>query len=497
MVGVPLDGQAGGGCDAAPPVRRACSRRTRRDVLRWLGGAAGAAAGLELLPGCSASAVRPAPANPVTTVHVQLNVQIPSSAIVQRIVQQMLDEGFNAAHRGVRAIWEPWGNMPAVIAAIVAGNGPLVIAGSLVQFATVLPFLAALDVPLRQDGDPPSLWSSNQLDSFRRSSGLYAVPGYTACEPFIYRQDILDDLGQPYPAPDWTYLDAQRLWQACSGESNGAHRYGVTLPFGPGNLDPGAFFIFPGFGGAYADSGRLQCLLDEPSSVQAGEYFFPMVWSGVAASGDGTPSQGMVDGSVVFSQGAGHAVLWAVQNLGQRVRWDFIPYPRWPVRPATVANGNFYGLNALAGQTELAWELFRFAAIEPGFVRQLMRLTLQEPALLSLWDEWMAVVTAQAPLLRGKALHFWRDAAVQGEGYGPVFFERQPVQAEAIVTDFWTKIWQRALGVREGFTMAAERVNALESAAATEGAPPSGRELVAQQQRALRRLNTMFGAATD
>lgn len=465
---------------------------SRRGLLRAAGGAAVSA--LPWLTACSQAGARPTPARTVTTVHLQLNVQIPASPVVQRIVQQMVDEGFNAAHRGVRAIWEPWGNIPGVLAAITAGSGPLVIAGTLPQFASALPFLQPLDVLLRQGGVAVSLWSTNQLDSFRGLAGLHAVPGYTACEPFIYRQDILDGLGLPYPPPDWTYLDAQELWQACTGQSRGTTRHGVTFPFGPGNFDPGAFFMFPGFGGAYADASRRRCLLDAPGSIRAGEYFFSLVWSGVATNGDGTPSQGLVDGSVVFSEGAGHAVLWAAQNLGASARWDFIPYPRWPVAPATVANGNFYGLNAVSGQTELAWELFRFAAIEPGLMRQLMRLTLQEPALLSLWDEWMTVVTAQAPVLRGKSLHFWRDAAVHGQGYGPVFFAAQPVQAETVVAGFWTKIWQRALSVREGFRLAAAQVNALERAALAEGAPPAGRQLVAQQRQERRRLAGMFGA---
>lgn len=481
----------------APPTSGASPRPgglSRRHLLRQGLFASAAAASLGGLAACaSAPPARPQAAHPLQHIPVQLHVQAPSSPALTALVQGYLDAHFNASHRGIRAIYEPWGNMPGVVAATTAGQGPWVIAGCCYDFATILPFLAPLDPYLKRDNISATEWSGGQLETYRLPSGLYAVPGYTAAQAYFYRQDILDAIGRPYPAPDWTAAEAERLWAACVTDKGGQHRYGATLSINPGDIAEGYCYL-QGFGGAFLDGSRTRCLLDQPGSLRGGEWAFGQVWNRVCTSGnvDGTGlNTGIATGEVVFCTGAGAAVLWAVENL-RGAKWDFIPFPRWPVRPAAGVNVDFYGLNALAPNHELAWELFRFATLDAGWTRYLMRLTLQQPALLSQWDEWEAVVRAAAPVLRTKALRYWREAAVRGEGYGVQFFKYQPLQAIALLDAVWPKIWAHTLDVPTGFRAIAQQIDALQAAGASSAPPPTGARLVAAAQLQRRRLGRMF-----
>jgi hypothetical protein len=164
------------------------------------------------------------------------------------------------------------------------------------------------------------------------------------------------------------------------------------------------------------------------------------------------------------------------------------------VRPAGVVQVDFYGMNAEAPDQELAWELFQFATLDPGWARFVMRLTLQQPALLSLWDEWDAILRSVAPVLRNKAIHWWKVGARQGWGYGPRFFKYQPAQAISVFDQTWPKIWSGQLSVTAACRIIARQVTAFEAAAATEGAAATASKLIAGQRRERARLAGMFAA---
>lgn len=484
-----------GGAAARPP--QTGPALSRRQLIRGAVLASAACISTTYLAGCGpAGRASPQAASAVQQIPVQLHVQATASSTLTALVQGYLDEHFNATHKGIRAVYQPWGNMPAVLAATVAGQGPWVIAGCCYDFATVQPFLAPLGPYFTKDNINPAQWSAGQIATYRTESGLYAVPGYTAAQAYFYRQDILDAIGQPYPAPDWTYTDAARLWSACTTDSGGQHRYGATLSINPGDIAEGYCYLY-GFGGAFMDASRTRCLLDQPASIRGGEWAFSQVWDKVCTSGnvDGTGlNTGIATGEVVFCTGNGAAVLWAVENL-KGAKWDFLPFPAWPVRRAAGVNVDFYGMNAMAPNQELAWELFRFATLDPGWTRYVMRITLQQPALVSQWEEWEAVVRAAAPVLKTKALRYWREAAVSGEGYGVQFFKYQPLEAISLLDSVWSQIWAQKLDVTSGFRTIAQQIDKLESVSSSTVAP-TGAEIVAAAQKTRRRLGRMFAAGT-
>ncbi len=460
---------------------------TRRRALWRLAGCSTAAAAL-----AACGRARPTAARGAVQVPFQLDViGPPINASLIRMVQDFVDRHFNARHRGVRAVWQPRGNAQAVVATILAGQpAPVVFASCCTDFPVLQPFLAPLAPYLHRDNIPTSRWAARRLSTYQPDGTLVAVPSDAAGQAYIYRQDILDQLGIPYPPPDWTHLDAKSIWTRCTSDRGGVHRYGATIPFQPGGPSPG-LALFHGFGGAYMDAGHTHCQLTDPGSIACGRYAFDLLWSGVCTAGDGWPAPGLATGQVVFSQGADPSVLWAVQNL-RGAKWDFIPYPRWPVRPATIAQVNFYGLNATAPDLNLAWELFRFAAVDPTWARYVMRLTLQPPGTLGQLSEWEAVLRSAVPLLRQKALKYWTQPALAGDVYeAQQFFRYQPLTAISLVASTWGALWRRQLQVPAAFAAITRAVNAQQQADRGSAAPTAA-VLLRQSRRERARLAALF-----
>ncbi len=479
-------------------MRAGSARCSRRALLRT---AALGAAALGV-----AACGTPGTAHP-TVQHAVLNVPfelyvvgIPLNSSVTALIQQFVDSTFNARHRGVRAVWQPQAggaNLSAVVTAMAAGGPvPALLTGPGGSWPTLLPFLAPLDSYLRAQNVNSSLWSPGQLSAFRVAGALYALPNNAASEAYLYRQDILDALGLPYPDPAWTYLDAQRLWQACTSNPGGVHRFGCTVPFGPGTaanpVPEGLAAVVHGFGGAFRSADHTRCLLSEPGSIRCGEYFLDLVWSGVATSGDGYPNPGIFSGQVVFTQGAAPTIIEAVQKLGSGAKWDFVPYPSFPVRPVGILHDNFYGINALAPNKELAWELLRFAAIDTEWTRFYMRLALAPPGQAPLLEEWEVVLRSVAPVLQTKALSAWTEPTRRGDGfYDYEFFRYLPLQAVAAFGGIWPRMWNHQLDVAAGFGQLAAQIDAIEATGASEPAPTAA-SLIAAQKKRLQRLAAMF-----
>ena len=116
-----------GGVSTAPGPRRSLPRRA---VI-----ARAALAGAGILCGGSLGACRAfgsaRPRSAATTLHVtiQLSLQVSGVGVATAtaLVQQYVDEHFNATHKGIYAQYVPWGNSPSQIAEILAGRGPYVI----------------------------------------------------------------------------------------------------------------------------------------------------------------------------------------------------------------------------------------------------------------------------------------------------------------------------------------------------------------------------------
>ena len=446
---------------------------TRRQTLR-VAGAAGVVASGAVLAACSAggaaSQAAPAVAPQVTVIPFQLwTPSVPTNKTTTQLIQQFTDSSFNSKQKGVRATWVGGGGMQTVATSLLAGasNFPWVVASCCGDWPIIQPFLAKLDPFFKTDNiDPTTTWQAGQLTRFQQPDGTYGLPEDAASDAYLYRQDILDGLGLAYPDPTWTSTDATNLWTACAGKISGGWRYGVGCPFGQGTTE-GLPTVVAGFGGQFQSQDRTQCLLNSPKAIAAGEYWMNLVWNKIGTGGDGSPVPGIFNGTCVFTTGAEPTIIQAVEQLGEHTKWDFVPWPSFPAGPVGKLHDNFYGMVTAAPQQELAWELLKWAAIDPDWQRFYMQLALAPPAVASLLEEWYAIMRATAPVLQNKQLEYWGNATLQGVGvYDYEFFEYSPSQANNLVSSWWSQIWGQTVSVTAGFTQLAQQINALEAQAA-------------------------------
>ncbi len=401
------------------------------------------------------------------------------NATTTALVQQYLDQTFNARTKGVRAV--PWGiccgkSAQIITASLGGSNYPDVIGECCVSFAAMrdADILAPLDNLLRQDNIATSLWSQGHVAVLRSAGRQLGLPMYDGPQVLGYRQDILDTLGLSYPSPDWTYQEAAHLWQACANHAGGTRRYGACLQW-----YDGWEYLLRGFGGTEMDASGTHCLLASPACIQAVQWFYDLLFAEVITyRRDVAP---LVDGSAVFSAVGGWDVFQEATRLGTKVKWNLLPLPQFPHGRYTYTNKDFWALNRASRYPDQAWTLLRWLAAEPEWQRFIIKTALLEPSLNSLWGDWEAAIVAAAPPLRGIALKYYREAAQQGYGIPAPFYTYDPVGARTQIATGLAAIAARKVAVTPGLQGIAEQIDALEQVGGQATSPS-----FAEQRSALR-----------
>lgn len=452
----------------------------RRRFLRWAG-AATALGGGAVLSACagsgnaanasSSATARPATSQPVTELTF-MPWWIYWTATGRSLVQQQADT-FSAAHKGLRlkALPGPQGggaSTSGVIASILAGSGPDVIADCCGAFATYTSqgVFANLTPLLKRDNINIDTWARAQAAALHTQQGQFALPVYNGPVVYACRLDILDTLGLPYPDPQWTYTEAADLWTKCAGQfqagGKSQHRYGVDFWWQPSSWYAGDFLLY-GFGGAEMDPTRTRALVDSPGSLAALEWVYPLIWEKVIG-----PSQGALhDGTAAFHWEGGWSIPHNVVNYGAKFKWAYYPVPKFPHGRATFNNNDFWGINAQSKHPDQAWEVLKWLTYEDSWQRFCMKTTLLAPCKVALWAEFEQQLIATAPILKGKGLQWFRDAAEGGYGYPQEFFKYQWNQADTLLGQAIAGIYDRKLSISGAMRQAAQRIDALVAAGAT------------------------------
>ncbi len=469
----------------------AASGRSRWDRRSALRGAAGALlAPLTLLSACGrAGRARPQATAATVVVAFQFHWAngAPWNSHTTALVQQFLDQTFNRRTRGIRAV--PWGiccgKWSQIIAASLGGAGyPDIIGECCVGFASLRDagILTPLDGYLRRDNVPTSLWSQGHVSVLQAGGRQLGLPMYDGPQVLGYRQDILDQLGLSYPAPDWNLGQAARLWQGCSGSVGGRRRYGASLEW-----YPGWEYLLRGFGGTEMNPGGTTCLLDAPACVAAVEWFYQLLFAQTITYR--TDVAGLADGSAVFSALGGWDIFNEATLLGGRFKWNLVPFPSMAHGHFTYTNKDFWALNRACRHPQEAWTVLRWLAAEPEWQRFIIKTALLEPSLNSLWAEWEAAIRAAAPPLRTIAIGYYKEAAQRGYGIPAPFYTYAPVEARSEIATGLTQIAGHKVSVKVGLRNIARQINALERSSASAAPASFGAQRRAQQARDARLLS--------
>ena len=446
---------------------------TRRGLLRHLrsavGGAVLAGVGSAVLAGCSTSAgSRLAPASAAQPVVVTFfpwqgwpNFEGPNWAKFAATGLQQFESG-NPGIRVRLGETKP-GPAPKYTAAILAGDGPDVFSDW-----AMAPYLEAglvlnLAPYLQQDNVNLDIWSPGQMRAMRTGGGVWFVPDYVHVDAMVINLSLLDTLGIPYPQPDWTHSQAQRLFEAASGVSGGQRRFGVHLDFPGSNLGTGDgdadSYVLHRFGGALMDASREKCLVGQSGAVEALRWHMQLYWDGVAGGAynlETTP----------FMETGSNLLLQNLTTWSNKFKWTYFPVPVFPAGQFSFEATDFLAINAGTKHPEPAWTLLRWLAAEPEWSRYCMKILLRTPSLTSLWTEYAQVVESVAPPAKGKNIH-WFTEAVAHWGIADRMFKYAHAQAINAINSELALAFSRKQGVSESMRAAAAQVNALESTSTT------------------------------
>ena len=361
----------------------------------------------------------------------------------------------------------------AIIPSMVAGAGPDIISDWNAAPYWEQNLLLRLDAYIRKDNVQTTVWSKGQMSVMQQPFGTFMLPAYFSPMVYVLRLSDFDEVGVQYPGTDWTYQDLTKLAKQLTIQSAKKTRYGTDVPL-QNNSIGGDTFIFQAFGGNLMNADGTQQTLSSPGSIAAGrwmyeELFWPKIGSGRDQIWGTTGLDGFLQGqqSMRVIWGNGFLVTLA-QNSG--FKWRIYPFPIFPKGRLTDGTEDFYGINAQTKHPDEAWSLLKYLTSDPAFTRALMHAGLQTPAIISLWQEWQAVVEATAPPLKGKGLEWYSDAALKGYALPGQYFAHGDSRVRTIDNNWMTKLLAQQATVEGAYTQADQQANALIQVAASEAA---------------------------
>jgi|GEM_PF-535420 len=448
-------------------IPAASGKPTRRAVLRSAAVVATAAASSGVLAACAGGAgtkktALPGPANGGIVLNFAPNWQGTAwSSTAQELNQQFIDKNYNAKHTGVYVKVQPplQGQGQQVIAAALAGSATADVFQDCCDDLPALEsagLLTPLDTYLQQDNVDMNIWLQRHLQVLTYNGKIMALPAYDGPVTMFYRQDILDELGLPYPDPNWTLADAQKLWATVSKPSGKTPRYGVNLFVTP--FDWELDWWLRGWGTSLTDASRTQCLVDDPKGIAMLSFLQDVSVHKIAST-----AASFTSGTCVFQQQGGWQLLPAVLQLGNRVKWNILPNPVWPAGRATWCNIDFYVLNSATKHPTHAWELLKWVCADPAYQTFQMQTTLVQPCLLSLFEQWQTTVLQAAPPLAGKDVQYISQAATQNYAYPQIFFEYSVPETITVMNQWGNQIWSGQIDPTTGARQMTHQINALQS----------------------------------
>lgn len=468
-------------------------RHSRRAVL-----SAGGAAAAWLLAARAAAAAPSAPAAGPTaaTSTVPLSFEPLNSGLWtpqgSKLVMGALWEAlapWRASHRSVNLQMLPFGGDTAVTD-LVTGTAPDVIL-AWQNFGQLVSQGLLLDVNpyLKLSNRSLDVWPSYAVDAYQWQGGQYGFPFYVATTCMVVNEDVLDQIGQPYPSPNATFAEWAALWGAAT-KKGASPRYGGSIKSTVNGI---AQAYFRGWGGSIMDpADPTRCTLDSAACIAAGNAVFPLLSEGVCALNYGISD--CITG--LETQRYASAVLWnaalAVTSLdlalAKMPKWNFYPMPVMPNGAFAHTQYDYRAINAATKHAEAAWELLEWLSFEPAFQRTLMQYGLEPPALKSLQEEYITTLASVIPPFAHKNLSVITQYILHNGAIMEPIFPANEAQVQSLIGTGEQAIIDGKYDVTEGLTQLAGQVTAIEvegvrsaaAAVAAEHAFPTSGPAVAQ-----------------
>lgn len=258
------------------------------------------------------------------------------------------------------------------------------------------------------DLDPSVIadWDPAQYGSFFTADGRqYGLPKYHGALALYYNKDLFDAQKMAYPSEAWTHDDYLAAMKRLTRDEDGDGRTDVW----GGMIDVSWERIqvhVNAWGGRFSDpKDPRRCLMAAPPALQALEWLRARMWDDRVMA---TPMDvGKVGTSAAFIAGKTAMVeegSWALRAIleGAGFRVGIAPLPAGPVRRATLATTDGFGIYARTRHPKEAWELLRFL-VGQDYGRAMAKDLFLQPARASLVDEWAGFIRGEFPGKAGDA----------------------------------------------------------------------------------------------
>jgi multiple sugar transport system substrate-binding protein len=378
-------------------ARIAPARCSRRGFLRTLGGGA-LALGLD---GCSLSL-------PTRVIRggnkAQLVYQDWRTEWFPGMAREMLDR-FQEAHPNIRVFFtsDPVDLETRMLSDMEAGIAPDVFQGCCTHFPTWAQEGYCLDLRpyIWEDLDQATIdeWDPAQYRALSTRDGLqFGLPKYHGALALYYNRDIFDHFGLQYPSGDWTfddYLSAMLRFSA-GRTADGTDVWGSMFDVSWDRIQ----VHVNNWGGHFVDpDDACLCRMCEPPSLAAMEWLRARLWDDHSMA---TPRDvGYLDTAGAFAAGRLAMVedgSWSLRPIltDAKFRIGVAPFPIGPVRRATLATADGFGIYARTKYPDAAWELMKFLTSK-DYGRAMAKANFLQPARNSLLPEWADMVRAEFP----------------------------------------------------------------------------------------------------
>jgi multiple sugar transport system substrate-binding protein len=382
------------------------------------------------------------------------------------MAQEMLEQ-FHAEHPNIHVFYtpDPENFQARMLADFRAGTAPDVFQGCCTHFPAwaqmghtldLRPYVEAdLDEQTIQDWDP-----AQYSALFARDGHQFGLPKYHGAMALYYNRDIFDKYGVNYPDDTWDHDDRLEAMTHLTHDRDGDGKtdlWGSLLDISWSSLQ----IHVNGWGGHFVDPddpGR--CLMCKPEAMQALEWIRARMWDDrvMATPLDVQnlwPRYAFTNQQVAMVEDGS----WALKDILAQAdfRIGVAPFPAGPVRRATLATTDGFGIYAGTRHPDAAWELVEFL-ISKDYGRAMARANFLQPARASLIDDWVGFIREEFPQkAKDVDIAAFADAHIKGYSVTAEIFANM-ADAERLADAAWNEIYVLGQPLEEQMNAACQQI---------------------------------------
>lgn len=203
-----------------------------------------------------------------------------------------------------------------------------------------------------------------------------------------------------------------------------------------------------GWGGHFVDpADPTRFVMDESPSLAAFEWLRARMWDDHVLAGPldvqrmGTHQAFLAGRLAMVEDGS-----WALKDVltAAKFRVGVAPFPAGPVRRATLATTDGFGIYSGSRYRDAAWSLLQYL-VGPEFGSEMARTHLLQPARASLVEEWVRDVREQFPAAAELDVAAFAHGHVNHYSVVAEILENNMADAKSISYQVWDRVFTLGL----------------------------------------------------